>query len=179
MNNLRAVVIALACSGMIVACSTKTKDTPPPPVVDSGAQNNAGNKADTGVSTAPIAGAYGPDDLDRDACLKNRSVYFDYDSDTTKPEFQASISCHAKYLRDRPSARMRLEGNTDERGSREYNLALGERRARSVSSAMQAMGASGGQISVVSYGEERPECRESDEACWQKNRRVDINYTTP
>ncbi len=179
MNTLRAAVIAIACSGLIVGCSTKTKDTPPPPVVDSGTKADTGNKNDAGVSTAPIAGAYGPADLDKDACLKNRSVYFDYDSDITKPEFQASIGCHAKYLRDRPSARMRLEGNTDERGSREYNLALGERRARSVSSAMQAMGASSGQLSVVSYGEERPECRESDEACWQKNRRVDINYTTP
>lgn len=179
MKTLRAAVIAVACSGLMVACSTKTKDTAPPPVVEAGNKADTGAKPDTGVSTAPIGGAYGPADLDRDACLKNRSVYFDYDSDVTKPEFQSSISCHAKYLRDRPSARMRLEGNTDERGSREYNLALGERRARSVSSAMQAMGASSSQINVVSYGEERPECRESNESCWKQNRRVDINYTTP
>ena len=88
-----------------------------------------------------------------------------------------SIACHAKYLRDRPSSRMTLEGNADERGSREYNLGLGERRGNAVSSALQANGGSGGQITVVSYGEERPTCTDSTEDCWAKNRRVEIVYT--
>src|SRR3546814_10279214 len=78
------------------------------------------------------------------------------------------MACHAKYLRDRPSSRMTLEGNADERGSRDYNLGLGERRANSVSSALQANGGSGGQITVVSYGEERPTCTASSEDCWAK-----------
>ena len=97
--------------------------------------------------------------------------------DTLRPEFQAIVACHAKYLRDRPSARISLEGNTDERGSREYNLGLGERRGNSVSSALQANGGSGSQVTVVSYGEERPVCRQHDESCWSKNRRVEIIYT--
>ena len=104
-------------------------------------------------------------------------VYFDLDQDALKPEFQAAMSCHAKYLRDRPSARLRLEGNADERGSREYNMGLGERRGNAVSSALQANGGSASQLNVVSYGEERPTCTESSEDCWGKNRRVEIVYT--
>jgi peptidoglycan-associated lipoprotein len=123
------------------------------------------------------AGAYGPSDLDTDACLRQRVVYFDLDQDAVKPEFQAIMACHAKYLNDRPSARINLEGNTDERGSREYNMGLGERRGNAVSSALQAAGGSGSQLSVVSYGEERPVCTESTEECWAKNRRVEIVYT--
>src|SRR3546814_5691407 len=96
-----------------------------------------------------------------DACLRQRVVYYDLDQDALRPEFQAAMACHAKYLRDRPSSRMTLEGNADERGSRDYNLGLGERRANSVSSALQANGGSGGQITVVSYGEERPTCTAS------------------
>ena len=84
---------------------------------------------------------------------------------------------HAAYLRQFPDARVRLEGNTDERGSREYNLGLGERRGNAVQSALSAAGASSSQLNVVSYGEERPVCRQHDEACWSKNRRVEIVYT--
>ena len=94
-----------------------------------------------------------------------------------KPEYQAIINCHAKYLRDRPSSRLTLEGNTDERGSREYNLGLGERRGNAASSAVQASGGSAGQLTVVSYGEERPVCTESNEECWARNRRAELVYT--
>jgi peptidoglycan-associated lipoprotein len=118
-----------------------------------------------------------PDDLDRDACLQTRTIYFDFDQDALRPEFQAAMSCHAKYLRDRPSSRITLEGHADERGSREYNLGLGERRGNSVSSALQANGGSGSQLTVVSYGEERPTCTASSEDCWARNRRVEIVYT--
>ena len=104
-------------------------------------------------------------------------VYFDLDQDALSRSSRPSIGCHAKYLRDRPSSRMTLEGNADERGSREYNLGLGERRGNAVSSALQANGGSGSQITVVSYGEERPVCTESNEDCWAKNRRVEIVYT--
>jgi peptidoglycan-associated lipoprotein len=129
------------------------------------------------VAETPRAGAYTPADLDSDACLRQRVVYFDLDKDALKPEFQAIMNCHAKYLRDRPSARLRLEGNADERGSREYNLGLGERRGNAVSSALQANGGSGSQLSVISYGEERPVCTESNEGCWSKNRRVELVYS--
>ena len=164
----RVLLTALLCAAAI-GCSKKVKEVPP---------------TDTGVGTAPVTdtgpttpGMYGPEDLDTDACLRQRVVYFDFDQDTIKPEFQAVMACHAKYLRDRPSARITLEGNTDERGSREYNLGLGERRGNAVSSALQANGGSGSQITVVSYGEERPTCTQSSEDCWAKNRRVEIVYT--
>ena len=123
------------------------------------------------------AGAYGPNDLDTDSCLRQRVVYFDLDQYVVKSEYQAIINCHAKYLRDRPSSRLTLEGNADERGSREYNLGLGERRGNAVSSAVQASGGSGSQLNVVSYGEERPVCTDSNEECWARNRRVEIVYS--
>ncbi|KAG1548333.1 hypothetical protein G6F50_013462 [Rhizopus delemar] len=87
------------------------------------------------------------------------------------------MACHAKYLRDRPSSRITLQGHTDERGSRAYNQALGERRGNGVNSALQANGGSASQLTVVSYGEERPVCTESNESCWSQNRRVEIVYT--
>ncbi|MFC7300698.1 peptidoglycan-associated lipoprotein Pal [Cognatiluteimonas weifangensis] len=163
----RVLLTALMCAAA-VACSKKVKEAPP---------------VETGPSTAPVTepapstGMYGPEDLDTDACLRQRVVYFDFDQDALRPEFQAAMACHAKYLRDRPSSRMSLEGNADERGSREYNLGLGERRGNAVSSALQANGGAGSQITVVSYGEERPTCTESSEDCWAKNRRVEIVYT--
>jgi len=164
----RVLLTALLCTAA-VACSKKVKEVPPP--------------AEVPPSTAPVteapptSGMYGPGDLDTDACLRQRVVYFDFDQDTLRPEFQAAMACHAKYLRDRPSARISLEGNADERGSREYNMGLGERRGNAVSSALQANGGSGSQLTVVSYGEERPTCTESSEDCWAKNRRVEIVYT--
>jgi len=130
-----------------------------------------------GANTAPIVdntpGRYTAADLDTDACLRQRIVYFDFDQDTLRPEFQNIVACHAKYLRDQPQSRMNLEGNADERGTREYNLGLGERRGNAV---MAALGSSQ-QVSVVSYGEERPTCADSTEDCWQRNRRVEIVYT--
>lgn len=172
----RLVIAAMLCTS-VIACTKKVKETPPPPATDS----SAGTTTGTGDTTpyTPKPGAYTAADLERDACLRTRAFYFDLDRDNVKPEFQNAILCHAKYLRDRPMARLTLEGNTDERGSQEYNLGLGERRANSVAQALQAQGASSGQITVVSYGEERPECRESSEGCWSKNRRADLNYTVP
>ena len=165
----KLLLTAVLCTAA-VACTKKVKEVPP-------ADTDTGTTApvtDTGPTTP---GMYGPGDLDTDACLRQRVVYFDLDQDALRPEFQSAMACHAKYLRDRPSSRMSLEGNADERGSREYNLGLGERRGNAVSSALQANGGSGSQITVVSYGEERPTCQDSSEDCWAKNRRVEIVYT--
>ncbi|MGV8943796.1 peptidoglycan-associated lipoprotein Pal [Thermomonas sp.] len=167
----RALLISVLVCATAVGCSKKVKETPP---TDTGTTGATTMPADTGA-TRP--GAYGPSDLDTDACLRNRVVYFDLDQDALKPEFQATMACHAKYLNDRPSSRLRLEGNADERGSREYNLGLGERRGNAVSSALQASGASGTQLTVISYGEERPVCNESGESCWSQNRRVELVYS--
>ena len=168
MNATAKILLTAVLCTAAVACSKKVKETPP---------------VDTVTDTAPVTdttttpGMYGPEDLDSDACLRQRVVYFDFDQDVLRPEFQAAMACHAKYLRDRPTSRMTLEGNADERGSREYNLGLGERRGNAVSSALQANGGSTGQVSVISYGEERPVCTESTEDCWARNRRVEIVYT--
>ena len=166
----RILTLAVLASAVTVGCSKKVKEAPPAePVVT------------TPTTTTPVTsttpGAYTPADLDTDACLRQRVVYFDLDQDALKPEFQAAMSCHAKYLRDRPSARLRVEGNADGRGSREYNMGLGERRGNAVSSALQANGGSSSQLNVVSYGEERPVCAETGEDCWSKNRRVELIYT--
>ena len=168
-STTRVLMTVMLCTAA-VACSKKVKEVPPPMTTPS-----------TTPATEPpatTAGVYGPGDLDTDACLRTRVVYFDFDKDAVRPEFQAAMACHAKYLRDRPTARMTLEGNTDERGTREYNLGLGERRGNAVASALEAAGASSDQIKVVSYGEERPVCREHNESCWHQNRRVNIVYTT-
>ena len=166
----KLVIAAVMCT-LAVACSKKVKEAPPTNTTPS--TPPAAATTDTGPTAA---GAYGPNDLDTDACLRQRIVYFDLDQDALRPEFQAVVTCHAKYLRDRPSSRMNLEGNADERGSREYNLGLAERRGNAVSSAIQASGGSGNQINVVSYGEERPVCTDSGEDCWARNRRVEIIY---
>ena len=163
----RVLLTALMCTAA-VACSKKVKEAPPPQV----------ETAPPAVTQpAATTGAYTPADLDTDSCLRTRVVYFDFDQETVRPEFEAAMACHAKYLGDRPSSRMNLEGNADERGSREYNMGLAERRGNSASSAVQANGGSGSQITVTSYGEERPTCTESGEDCWAKNRRVEIIYT--
>ena len=168
MNTTTRILLAAALCASMAACSKKTvkEEAPPPPQPDPVAQPE------------PVAdGRFTPEDLDRDACLRQRVVYFDFDMADIRPEFAAIMSCHAKYLRDRSSARMTLEGHADERGTREYNLGLGERRGNAVSSALQANNASASQINVVSYGEERPTCNDSGDGCWSKNRRVQIVYT--
>ena len=165
---IRVILTAALASAALVACSgTKTK----PPVTDPGMQSNPnGHGVDNG-------GKYSPESLDSDSCLRQRVVYFDLDRSEIRPEFQAAVACHASYLHQFPGARVTLEGNADERGSREYNLGLGERRGNAVSSAVGSAGASSSQLNVVSYGEERPVCKDHSEGCWQKNRRVEIVYT--
>ena len=167
----RFLTLAVLASAVAVGCSKKVKETPP---AETPVDSTSGT---TAPLTGTMPGAYTPADLDSDACLRQRVVYFDLDQDALKPEFQAAMGCHAKYLRDRPSARLRLEGSADERGSRDYNMGLGERRGNAVSSALQASGGSASQLTVVSYGEERPVCNESGEGCWSKNRRVELVYS--
>ena len=169
MNNATRLVIAATVCVALAACTKKVREVPPS---DTGAGDTTGATTGPLPDTAP--GRYSPSDLDTDSCLRQRIVYFDFDQDTLRPEFQAAIACHAKYLRDRPEARMNMEGNADERGTREYNLGLGERRGNAVSAAV----GSTGQITVISYGEERPTCADSSEECWSRNRRVEIVYTT-
>jgi len=108
--------------------------------------------------------------------LSKRSIYFDYDSNIVKDEFKPLITAHAKYLSQNRSAHATVQGNTDERGSREYNLALGQRRADAVKQMLQLLGASPSQIDTVSFGEEKPRAEGHDETAWAQNRRADIVY---
>ncbi len=103
-------------------------------------------------------------------------IYFDYDSYIVKPEFQAVIEAHAQYLKANQRARVSLEGHTDERGSREYNLALGQKRADAVRQSLTLLGVSAAQIESVSFGEEKPAVAGSDEAAYAKNRRAEFFY---
>ena len=167
-NNIARILITTALVAAVAGCAGK-KTKPAPPA----------EEAPPPTTTAPMesTGKYSRESLDTDSCLRQRVIYFDLDQTVIKPEFQAQIACHAAYLRQFPEARVRLEGNADERGSREYNLGLGERRGNAVQSALSAAGASSSQLNVVSYGEERPVCRQHEESCWSKNRRVEIIYT--
>ncbi|HWT14531.1 MAG TPA: peptidoglycan-associated lipoprotein Pal [Patescibacteria group bacterium] len=168
MNNPMRVILSVALIASLAACSKKVKEEAPTPTPEP-------TKVETPVAVDD--GKYDASDLDSDACLRQRVVYFDFDKAEIRGEAQAILACHGKYLVDRPSAAMTLEGHADERGSREYNLGLGERRGNAVSSALQANGGSASQLNVVSYGEERPNCSDSSEECWGKNRRVEIVYT--
>ena len=168
MNNpMRVLMIGLLAVSM-VACKKKVVEEAAPQT-DPVRQVEPVQQADDGK--------YSAEDLNSDSCLRQRVVYFEFDQADIKPEAQAILACHGKYLSDLPGSKMTLEGHADERGSREYNIGLGERRGNAVSSALQANGGSSAQITVNSYGEERPTCSESDESCWSKNRRVEIVYT--
>jgi peptidoglycan-associated lipoprotein len=122
------------------------------------------------------AASLGPEFSDPSNPLSKRTIYFMLDSFQIQQDFVPVIAAHAQYLLANPSQHITLEGHGDERGSREYNVALGEQRAKSVASILKIQGVSESQIGVVSYGEEKPAAMGSDEAAWELNRRVEINY---
>lgn len=108
--------------------------------------------------------------------LSKRSIFFDYDRFDIKDEYRPIIEAHTKYLRENPGAKMLIRGNADERGSREYNVGLGQRRSDNVKKMLMLLGAKEAQIESVSLGEEKPMCSDHNEECWSKNRRGDILY---
>ncbi|HUN26616.1 MAG TPA: peptidoglycan-associated lipoprotein Pal [Steroidobacteraceae bacterium] len=181
MSRKVCIVMAAAAALLLSACAHK----PPQP---SGPGNTAVQQPGAGPETSGAGGANvgqsagavnpggpgvaGP----QEGLLAKRAVYFDFDSSEIKGEGVDIVAAHAKYLAAHPTLHVRLEGNTDERGSREYNIGLGERRAQSVRQAMLLQGVSDAQITTVSYGAERPVDPGHDEAAWAKNRRVDIVY---
>ena len=108
--------------------------------------------------------------------LAKRSIYFQYDSFVVQPEFQSVVEAHARYLASNPTRKVVVEGNTDERGGREYNLALGQKRADAVRRALATLGVSDSQVESVSFGEEKPRSTGTDEASLAENRRADLRY---
>jgi peptidoglycan-associated lipoprotein len=159
----------VAVSLMGAGCASKGKATS-----TSGSGSDAAGLTTSGATDAYGAGsAVGSDDTSGLA-LAQRTIYFEFDSAAINADGQAIVSRFAKYLAANPTAKLRLEGHADERGTREYNVGLGENRAGAVQAALVAGGASAGQMSVVSYGEERAADPGHDEAAWAKNRRVEI-----
>lgn len=169
--SLSFTLIAVAA---LAACSSTPIDTPKAPV--STAQptqpsGSAGGAATSSVATVTI------DPLDDPkGALAGRSVYFAYDDFSVDPKYQPLIQAHGQYIGSHGAAQIRIEGNTDERGSREYNLSLGDKRAQIVAKQLVLMGAKQSQIEAVSYGEERPKAEGHDEAAYAENRRADIRY---
>ena len=168
-----AVVAALAAG---CATDTPSTDTTAAPASASGMP--ASRSSSVGTKTAPAQRAASPGGAQ--ASLKQmpaqRSVYYDFDRADIKPEFRPAIEAHGRYLRDNADARVTIEGNGDERGSREYNLALGQKRAEAVRRELRLWGATDQQIEAVSYGEEKPKAAGHDEASWAENRRSDFVY---
>jgi peptidoglycan-associated lipoprotein len=179
---MRNVVTTLVMLGILAACSsTPTKEQEGAAVEDrkpTVSEPATKPKVDTGMSTKPLdTTTVGANPLKDPAnILSKRSVYFDYDSNMVKDEFKPLITAHAKYLSQNRSAHATVQGNTDERGSREYNIALGQRRADAVKQMMQLLGASPQQIETVSFGEEKPRADGNDEKAYAENRRADIVY---
>ena len=133
-----------------------------------------------GVATVTAGSASGSGNAaltDPNNILSKRSVFFDFDSFVIKQEARALIEAHARFLVQNPQMNMLVQGNTDERGSREYNLALGQKRADVVKQALMLLGAKESQIESVSLGEEKPRCEDRTEACYGENRRGDMLYS--
>jgi peptidoglycan-associated lipoprotein len=173
-------VLLFAAALILTGCAHK----PPQPASQTNSAvpgNGAGPEAEGAGGANARGGAVGEGGEQEgqgpsEGMLAKRTIYFDFDSSEIKGEGTDIVSAHAKYLSMHSNVHVRLEGNTDERGSREYNIGLGERRAQAVRRALLLQGASDAQISTVSYGAERPVDAGHDEAAWAKNRRVDIVY---
>jgi len=170
---------ALAAAALLAAaCAT---DTPP---ADSntapGAAPGAAAPRTGSVTTKSPSGQYPGQTAGAQPAPKGspsqRSVYYDFDRYEVKPEFRPAVEAHARYLREHAGARLTIEGNGDERGSREYNLALGQRRAENARQMMRLSGAKDEQIEAVSFGEEKPRAVGHDETSWAENRRSDFVY---
>ena len=177
---LATLAVVIAAPLLLSACGSQ------PPAAE---QPGAGveDRKPTRITTPPVTqpavtvGAIDPYSIaalkDPKSILSKRNVYFDYDQYVVKDEFKPLIEAHAKFLVGNPTMKMLIQGNADERGSREYNLALGQKRAEAVKKALLLLGAKEAQVEAVSLGEEKPVCAEATEICWAKNRRGDMLYS--
>lgn len=167
----QSVVVASLAAALLAACSSQppapeAKPAPPPPKVEAPAPKTEA------VDPWGVAALKDPNSI-----LSKRSVYFDFDEYVIKDEFRSLVEAHAKFLGHNPSIKMLIQGNADERGSREYNLALGQKRAEAVKKALVLQGGQESQVEAVSLGEEKPRCTEHSEDCWAQNRRDDMLYS--
>jgi len=168
------LTVALLATFAIAACSTAPTQTSPeapaqPPAAE---KTQAGSQAETGtLRSAEISTSGLSAQLDE---MQRQSVYFDFGQFVIKPEYNGLIQRHAEFLKTHPDTIVTLQGNTDERGSSEYNLALGDRRANAVRKALEVLGVPDSQVKTVSMGEEHPRLTCHEEKCWKENRRTDF-----
>jgi peptidoglycan-associated lipoprotein len=174
------VLIAIVAGALAAGCSSHK---PRPQAQNTSATGSqAGDQSSTSGANgsnafgSDVAGTGGESAGPSGEQLKNRIIYFEFDSSDIKSEYNDLISAHGHYLASNPSKHVRIEGNTDERGSREYNIGLGERRAQAVRRALMLQGATESQITTVSYGEERPAVTGHSDEAWARNRRANIVY---
>ena len=168
---MRQLLILGLLAGCLAGCA---QDTLPDPEAQTDVAGDTGSMADAGGMDDR-----GMDDGEffEDEASMTMIIYFDFDQSDLRPEYADVLARHAAELSNNGRTTVRLEGHADERGSREYNIGLGERRSQSVRRMLLIQGSSAGQISTVSFGEERPVAFGSDEDSWQQNRRVEIMYT--
>lgn len=176
----RKHLIALMAAATLAGCSTTPDDTATDAKADQMAAEASSTEATYGAGDDTVDGSSsvvgGTKQSPKDVAMQATVVYFDFDKSSIRPDAYDMLKAHAAYLSANPAVSARLEGHADERGTREYNLALGERRGNSVANYLTANGVSSSQLQVVSYGEERPVADSHDEASWAKNRRVEIKY---
>jgi peptidoglycan-associated lipoprotein len=181
-TRLLRLAACTAAAMILAACaSTPLDEQPPASVTDKGAPATAttpgGATADPRAVASVDATGKPLDPLNDPASpLAKRSVFFDFDSFVVKPEFQGVVESHGKFLVANPARRVTIEGHADERGSREYNLALGQKRAEAVKARLRLLGVAEMQVESVSLGEEKPRATGHDEGAWAENRRADLNY---
>lgn len=178
MTTLKQLLLIATVAVLMTACATKRTL---PPSDDSGSifgddsadgsQSGSSGMDDDGIRSAGLA-----DDLSGADTADSLIIYFDYDQSDVSPEYADLLASHARRLASDGTRQLRLEGHGDERGSREYNIGLGERRAQAVRRLLLIQGATSSQISTVSYGEERPAAFGSTETDYEKNRRVELSY---
>jgi len=184
---MRKFFVAAIAAVFLAGCASQ-ETQPEAPIDDKGAATaSAGGATTSGVGGSGVGGttasggavgtgAGGSPLRDPANILSKRSVYFDFDSFVVKDEFRPLVEAHARYLVANRGTRMIIQGNTDERGSREYNIALGQKRADAVKRTMTLLGAQEAQIESVSFGKEKPKNPGHDESAWAENRRADIVY---
>jgi peptidoglycan-associated lipoprotein len=171
---MKRMFLALTLAATMVGCSSVKLDEVP--VEDKSASSvapNTGGGSQSSVTPVTVDTASGTAAGPLNVA---RLIYFDYDSYAIKPEFQSLLEAHARFLKANGTRKVAIEGHTDERGGREYNLALGQRRAEAVRRAFGLLGVADGQMEAVSFGKEKPAVPGSDEASWAKNRRAEIVY---
>jgi peptidoglycan-associated lipoprotein len=174
MRSFTTSALVLSSVLVLAACGSSVKLDDSPKVED----RTAGTPTTTTDTrtVAPVTAASTDPLNDPKGILAKRSIYFDYDSFIVKDEFKPVVEAHAKYLAANKGRKILIQGNTDERGGREYNLALGQKRAEAVLRSLSLLGVSDTQMEAVSLGEEKPKAAGSDEASWAENRRADIVY---